>query len=146
MAQAADSSRRVDHATEHTFTAEDVIVTVQDQTDGKTVRVQKDTATTDNAMYGQSDFYPRRMVINLRLDKDLNADKTAPAISPAALIQVKIKSEDITNAGGEGKIKMAYWHGGRWNVFGSKHGFKIEGGYAKAAMSVWGDPPLAMGP
>ena len=147
MTQNANSSRRVGSATEHTFTTEDVIVGVPDQTDGKTVRVQKDTVTTEKAMYGQSDFYPRRMVMNLILDKDPTpGQRTAPSISPAAQIQIKIKPEDITNAGSQDKIKMAYWHGGKWNIFGSKHGFKIEGGYVKATMAVWGDPPLAMGP
>ncbi len=144
---AANSTRRVGNSTEHAFSTEDVIVAVPDQSDGKPVRIQKDAVTTVPAMYNQPDFKPKRIVMNLLLVKDPDpGQKTALVISPAVEIRVKVTQQDITNAGSLDKVKMAYWYNDRWNIFGAKHGFKIEGGYAKAALSAWGDPAIGMGP
>jgi len=143
--RAADSSRRVGNAREHTFAGENVIVTAPDQDDGKEVRVQKDDVVTTPEMLTQSDFKPRRMVMNLILDKD-HAGSDQPVIKPAVTIRIKVTDEDDRNAGGRDKVKAAYWYQGKWIVFGEKHGFRIDGGFAQATLAVWGDPAIAFGP
>ncbi len=144
----ADSVRRVGNSREHTFTAEDVIVAAPDQADGVDVRVQKDDPVdpaTVPGMLQQSDFYPRRMVINLLLDKD-HPGPAQPTMNPAVTIRVRVTAQDASNAGGRDKIKMAYWYQGKWIIFADKHGFTIQGNYAQASLAVWGDPPIGMGP
>ena len=143
--RAADSVRRVGNSREHTFATEDVIVVAPDQADGVEVRVQKDDLVPEPAMNQQSDFKPRRMVINLLLDKD-HPGPGQPAMNPAVTIRVRVTDQDATNAGGRDKIKMAYWYQGKWIIFADKHGFTIQGNYAQASLAVWGDPPIGMGP
>ncbi len=137
----ADSARRVGNAREHTFTVENVIVIAPDQDDGQDVHVQKDDLVTTPDMFTQSDFKPRRMVMNLILGKG-----QAGSIQPAVTIRIKVTDEDNRNAGGPDKVKVAYWYQGKWIVFGEKHGFRIDGGYAQATLAAWGDPPIGVGP
>jgi hypothetical protein len=147
--RAADSFRRIGNTQEHAFLAEGVTIIVPDQTDQKAVRVQKD----DNVAIGpemqqQANFKPRRMVMNLIVDKDRDpASREQPTISPALTLRVKLLPEDSTHAKGKDKIMMAYWYQGKWIIFEKeKHGFKIDGDYAAATLAVWGDPPIAIGP
>ncbi len=144
--RAADSIRRSGNGNEHAFAAENVIITAPDQDDGKDVRVQKDDIETEPGMYTQADFYPRRLVMNLLLDKDrTGADQGV--IKPAVTIRIKVTDEDERNAGSRDKVKAAYWYQGKWIIFGKKHGFQIDSnGYAVATLAVWGDPPIGMGP
>lgn len=145
--KAADTSRQVGNQLEHTFAAEGVIISVPEQTDQQAVNVQKD----DNVsilpeMLQQADFKPRRMVINLVMDK-ASLSKTGTAkIDPPVTIQVKVTDQDIANAGSKEKVRLAYWFQGKWIMFGEKHGFQLAGDYVQATLAVWGDPPVAMGP
>ena len=143
--RAADAVRRVGNSREHTFAAEDVIIIAPDQVDGIEVRVQKDDLVTEPEMNQQSDFKPRRLVINLLLDKD-HPGPGQPTMNPAVTIRVRVTDQDAVNAGGRDKIKMAYWYQGKWIIFAEKHGFTIQGNYAQASLAVWGDPPIGMGP
>ncbi len=145
--KAADATRRVGSTDEYTFTAEGVTVVVPDQADRKPVRVQKEDLIDVPEMHTQSDFHPHRIVINLVTEKDADpSSHTRPALNPPVTLQVKVTPQDIAHAGSEAKVKMAYWFNGKWNVFGAKHDFAIENGYARARLAVWGDPPVGMGP
>ncbi len=147
--RAPDSSRRVGNAQEHTFSVEGVTITVPDQTDKKTVLVQKDDdVAIGPEMQQQANFKPHRIVMNLIVDKDRDpTSQEQPIISPAVAIRVKLLPDDITHANGKDKIMMAYWYQGKWIIFEQvKHGFKVDGDYATATLAVWGDPPIGLGP
>jgi hypothetical protein len=128
------------------FHSAKVKVRVPKQADNKDndVSVQSDDESPAT-LSKQTDFTPRRAVINLVLDKG------GHAILPAAEIEVQLTAEDYSPSRGPNDIKMAYWYGGKWVLFGAKHKFRVTGtgadypGSAFAEISVWGDPPIAIG-
>lgn len=138
------ATHRADRVT-YEFDSAGVKVRVPRQTDGRDndVIVQRDDETPDTSG-GQTDFIPRRMVINLVLDKD------GSAFVPAAEIEVLLTAEDYSPKRGPDEIQMAYWYGGTWILFGAKNKYHVTGtgpddpGSAIAEISVWGDPPIAI--
>jgi hypothetical protein len=118
------------------------VLTQADERDDDVI-VQRDDESPETP--SSPDFTPRRIVINLVLDKDGNAFEPAPEI------EVLLTADDYSPDRGPNDIKMAYWYNDTWVLFGEKHNYHVTGtgpyepGSAVAEISVWGDPPIAIG-
>lgn len=95
---------------------------------------------------GDKDFTPDRVVINLLMKTP--GGEAATSFSTPFELRVLYTAEDVRNAGGSGKLKLAYWYKNRWNILtAAEHKFQVENGdMLFAELSSWpADPPIAVG-
>lgn len=91
-------------------------------------------------------FTPDRIVINLGMKTQSGA--AATRFSTPFELRIRYTGEDVSTAGGNDKLKLAYWSDNRWNVFtSSDHKFKVESSdMLFVELSSWpADPPIAVG-
>lgn len=91
-------------------------------------------------------FTPHRVVINLAM-KTLGGGAATRFATPFEL-RVLYTEEDVHQAGGRDKLKLAYWDNNRWVILTTaEHKFQVEAtGALFVELSSWpADPPIAVG-
>jgi len=114
------------------------------------VKVQQGFKAVSKPIGGQLDadkgFTPHRVVINLAMQTLGSA--AATRFSLPFELRVLYTDEDVRQAGGSDKLKLAYWHNNRWVILTpAEHKFQVETtGALFVELSSWpADPPIAVG-
>lgn len=118
------------------------------------VKVQTDVQPVVKALLtttpkGTTGFTPIRQTINLGF---VNADKSpVTSFSPAFELRIHYTRDDLSVAGVAGKLKLAYYAGGKWTVLActpepeNPNDANSEG-YLLVSRATWpADPPVAVG-
>jgi len=98
---------------------------------------------------GTTGFTPIRQAINLGFVDDDKSPVTS--FSLAFKLRIRYTKDDLTVAGGAGKLKLAYYAGGKWTVLACttepddpKDAYSE--GYLLVSQANWpADPPVAVG-
>jgi hypothetical protein len=98
---------------------------------------------------GTSEFTPIRQAINIGF---VDADKSpVTSFSPAFKLRIRYTKDDLAVAGEPGKLKLAYYSGGKWTLVActpepDNQADALAGGYLLVSRTAWpADPPVAVG-
>jgi len=112
-----------------------------------------DTKPPEPKLYRDSDFQPKRPIMNIVLADATNTDNYKKIFIGQLILHVRFTPEDVENATKAGSV-LAYWDGTTWVRFTEEeHEFtlyydqgKDNEGVGVVKIQHWGDPLIAWGP
>ena len=110
----------------------------------------KNEAQVRASMPGNASFAPGRVIA--KIDVTDNSGRSLEDFGSEITIRFRYTRGDKQRADNAGTtLKLGYWDGGKWVVFGSKHKFKLvsegnSGGYGEVKLTKWQDPHVAWAP